>query len=66
MKEILKDVYQHCQDMQKMTETKNAGLIALNGAITLASIKLLSDGIQNCYFQYYLFFVLACSLISIF
>jgi len=66
MKEILKDVYQHCQDMQKMVETKNAGLIAFNGAITLATIKLLSDGIQNCYLQYYLFFVLACSLISIF
>ena len=66
MKEILKDVYQHCQDMQKMAETKNAGLIAFNGAITLATIKLLKAGMQNCYFQYYLFFVLFCSLISIF
>jgi hypothetical protein len=66
MKEILKEIYQHCQDMQKIAETKNAGLIAFNGAITLATIKLLIDGIQNCYFQYYLFFVLFCSLISIF
>ncbi|WP_187477752.1 Pycsar system effector family protein [Amniculibacterium sp. G2-70] len=66
MKEILKEVHQHCQDMQKMAETKNAGLIAFNGAITLATIKLFTDGIQNYYFQYYLFLVLACSLISIF
>jgi hypothetical protein len=66
MKEILKDVYQHCQEMQKMAETKNAGLIAFNGAITLATIKMLTDGIHNCYFQYYLFYVLTCSLISIF
>jgi Mg2+/citrate symporter len=66
MKEILKEVFQHCLDMQKMAETKNAGLIAFNGAITLAVIKLLTDGNLNCYFHYYLFFVLFCSLISIF
>ena len=66
MKEILKEVYQHCLDMQKMAETKNAGLIAFNGAIALATMKFLTDGNLNCYFQYYLFFVLACSLISIF
>lgn len=66
MKEILKEVFQHCLDMQKMAETKNAGLIAFNGAITLATIKLLTDGNLNCYFYYYLFFVLLCSLISIF
>jgi hypothetical protein len=66
MKEILKEVYEHCQDMQKMAETKNAGLIAFNGAITLATIKLLTDGMPNNYFQYYLYFVLFCSLISIF
>lgn len=66
MKEILKEVYQHCLDMQKMAETKNAGLIAFNGAITLAAIKLITDGNMNCYFHYYLFFILGCSLISIF
>lgn len=66
MKEILKEVYQHCQDMQKIAETKNAGLIAFNGAITLSIIKLLTDGIDYNYIKYYLIFVLACSLISIF
>jgi hypothetical protein len=55
VKEILKEVFQHCIDMQKMAETKNAGLIAFNGAITLAVIKLLSEGSLNCYFHYYFF-----------
>lgn len=66
MKEILKEVYQHCLDMQKIGETKNAGLIAFNGAISLTTIKFLTDGVQNCYFKYYLIFVIACTLISIF
>lgn len=66
MKEILKEVFQHCLEMQKMAETKNAGLIAFNGAISLAVIKLLSDVNLNPYLHYYLFFVLSCSLISIF
>lgn len=66
MKDILKEVFQHCIDMQKMAETKNAGLIAFNGAITLAVIKLLTEGSLNYFFHYYLFFVLFCSLISIF
>lgn len=52
--------------MQKMAETKNAGLIAFNGAITLTVIKLLTDSNLNCFFHYYLFFVLGCSLISTF
>lgn len=47
MKEILKDVYQHCLEMQRVAETKNAGLIAFNGAISLASTKRPADGIQN-------------------
>jgi hypothetical protein len=51
---------------KKWLRLKNAGLIAFNGAITLATIKMLTDGIHNCYFQYYLFYVLTCSLISIF
>lgn len=66
MKEILKDVYQHCLEMQRVAETKNAGLIAFNGAITLATIKLLTDGIENYCLQCYLYFVLLCTLISIF
>lgn len=66
MKEILKEVYQHCLDMQKIGETKNAGLIAFNGAITLTTLKFLNDGGQNCYVKYYLFFVIACTLISLF
>jgi hypothetical protein len=66
MKDILKEVYQHCLDMQKIAETKNAGLIAFNGAIILTVMKLLIDGNLNCYFHYYLFYALTCSLVSTF
>lgn len=66
MREILKEVYQHCQDMQKIAETKNAGLIAFNGAVCLASLKLAIDGGFNNLISYYLMFVVVCSLISIF
>jgi hypothetical protein len=66
MKEILKEVYQHCQDMQKIAETKNAGLIAFNGAISLAIIKILIDSKLNCLVYYYLIFVLFCLIVSLF
>lgn len=66
MNEILKEINQHCLEMQKMAETKNAGLIAFNGAIALTVIKLLTDDTLICYVNYYLYFVIICSLISIF
>ena len=66
MKEILREMYQHCLDMQRIAETKNAGLIAFNGAVSLAVVKLIVDENVNCVIYYYLFFVLGCSLISIF
>jgi hypothetical protein len=40
MKEILKEVFQHCLDMQKMAETKNAGLIAFNGCNYFGSYQI--------------------------
>lgn len=66
MKEILKEVYQHCFEMQKTADTKNAGLVAFNGAITLTAIKLLIDANCPIWLFYYLVYVLFCTLISIF
>ena len=66
IKEILKEGYQHCQDMQKIAETKNAGLIAFNSAFMLATIKLLVDGQLHSFFHIYCYFVLVCLIISIF
>lgn len=65
MKEILADVYQHCLEMQKLAERKNAGLIGFNIIVSLTAIKLLTENL-NVYLHYYILFVLVCSLISIF
>ena len=65
MKEILDDIYQHCLGMQKLAERKNVGIIGFNIVVSLTTIFLLKSGLQD-YLRYYLFFVLACSLISIF
>lgn len=65
MKEILNDVYQHCLEMQKLAERKNAGIIAFNIIVSLTAIYLLK-GELNIYLHYYVAFVLICSLISIF
>lgn len=43
----LKDVYQHCMDMQKLGETKNIGLLSFNSAILLLSVKVLLDNLSN-------------------
>ena len=47
MKEILKEMYLHGQDMQKIAETKNAGLIAFNGALMIATLKFIEDSPNN-------------------
>ncbi|MEO6868601.1 MAG: Pycsar system effector family protein [Ginsengibacter sp.] len=65
MKEILNDIYNHCLGMQKLAERKNVGIIGFNIIVSLTTIYLLQRGLQE-YLQYYLFFVLACSIISIF
>ncbi len=62
---VLKEVFQHCMDMQKNAETKNAGLLAFNGAITLSMIKLATDDKINCYWKLYFSWMLACSIIAI-
>ena len=66
LQDVLKEVYQHCIDMQKIAETKNAGLIAFNGAIVLSAIKLFFDQDIPIVLHYYLYFILLCSLVSIF
>lgn len=52
-------------DMQKLAETKNAGLLAFNGAVIFTVIKLLIDNNLHEYLNYYLYFTLLCALISI-
>lgn len=52
-------------DMQKLAETKNAGLLAFNGAVIFTVIKLLMDNNLLDYLHYYLYFTLLCALISI-
>ena len=66
MKEILKEIYEHGLDMQKIAETKNAGLIAFNGALMIATIKFIDDNKCNTWISYYLYFVLISCIISIF
>lgn len=65
MKEILNDVYQHCLDMQQLAERKNVGIIAFNIIVSLTAIYLLMSDL-HIYLQYYVLFVLVCSLISTF
>ncbi|MEO6136681.1 MAG: Pycsar system effector family protein [Ginsengibacter sp.] len=65
MKEILDDIYQHCLGMQKLAERKNVGIIGFNIIVSLTIIYLLQSDLQD-YLQYYLFFALVCSVISIF
>lgn len=66
MKEILKEMYSHGQDMQKIAETKNAGLIAFNGALMIATLKFIEENYCNIWIVCYLYFVLTCCIVSIF
>ena len=66
MKEILKEMYAHGMEMQKIAETKNAGLIAFNGALLIATFKFIDSKPANVYFGYYLYFSLFFCIISIF
>jgi len=65
MKELLNDVYQHCLGMQTLAERKNVGIIVFNVIVSLTAIYLLKSDL-NTWLQYYVLFVLLCSLISIF
>lgn len=66
MTEKLKDIYQHSYEMMKLAETKNAGLIAFNGAIILGMVKLLKDFNDNSFLFYYFIFVIIVCSISVF
>lgn len=44
MKDVLKDAYHHCMEMQRLAEAKNAGLIAFNGGLVACMVKLCLDG----------------------
>ncbi len=56
---ILKDIYSHCADMQKLADTKNAGLIAFNGAVIIGMTNSLSifgatiNGYSVCSFTFW-------------
>lgn len=63
--DYLEKQYNHSFDMVKFGETKNTTLIAFNGAIIVGMTKLASDNINN-WIHYYLYFVIAMSIISIF
>ena len=65
MKELLNDVYQHCLGMQTLAERKNVGIIVFNVIVSLTAIYLLKSDL-NTWLQYYVLFVLLCSIVSIF
>lgn len=66
--EILRNVTMHCLEMQKMADTKNAGLIAFNGAVIVGILKVEFETSTHSIvvLQVYLWFVLFCSIVSIF
>ncbi len=63
---ILKDIYNHCADMQKLADTKNAGLIAFNGAVIIGMTKLATDFWNNKVLFFFFIYVLVMCLISLF
>lgn len=63
---ILKDIYVHCSEMQKLADTKNAGLIAFNGAVIIGMTKLTIDLWDNKLLAIIFIYVIATCLISIF
>ena len=63
---IMKDIYLHCSDMQKLADTKNSGLIVFNSAIIIGITKLAIDFSNHmCLFFFFMYIILMC-LISIF
>ena len=63
--DYLEKQYAHVFDMVKFAETKNAILIAFNGAIIFGMAKLAND-IDSIYLYYFLLFTIAMCSISIF
>src|SRR5215510_16044205 len=63
--DYLEKQYAHVFDMVKFAETKNAVLIAFNGAIIFGLAKLAND-ISSIYLYYFLLFTVAMCSISIF
>lgn len=64
---ILKDIYVHSAEMQKMADTKNAGLIAFNSAVIIGMTKLAIDFWDKQIWLSYLFlYILTMCLISLF
>lgn len=64
---ILKDAKQHCFEMQRIAETKNAALIAFNGAMIIAASRLyLNNDSLFVGFKIYLGWTILLCLLSIF
>jgi hypothetical protein len=64
---ILKDIYTHSAEMQKLADTKNAGLIAFNGAVIIGMTKLANDfWDKHCWLFYLFIYILIMCLISLF
>ena len=66
IREILKEVLFHCIDMQRLAETKNAGLLAFNGAIILSVSRYMLDTNLSVFLRAYFGFITFCCVISIF
>jgi hypothetical protein len=63
---ILKDIYAHGSEMQKLADTKNTGLIAFNGAVIIGMTKLTIDLWNNKLLALAFIYVIAMCLVSIF
>ena len=66
LSEKLYQLYSQTNELIKFAETKNAALIAFNGAVILGVLKLISDFKSAHWLIIYLFFVLAMNVISAF
>lgn len=56
----------HCIEMQKMAETKNAGLLAFNGAMILTATRVLFDPGMLLPVRVYCAYAALCSVVSVF
>ena len=66
LSEKLYQLYLQTNELIKFAETKNAALIAFNGAVILGVLKLISDFKSAHWFLFYLIFVLSMNLVSAF
>lgn len=64
--EILENKFEYVSEMQRLADTKNAGLIAFNGVIIIGVLTFLLDKNPHFLLFYYFLFVLLTSLIATF